>query len=130
VPNEDEVLALLDVVPQRYLAALWLGAGQGCRLGEALGMEDGDRCIDSGRGQLHIIQQLRYAPQEYGGFYLSEPKAGSSGTIDLAPMVDEALAEHVRLFPPTSVELIDITSGEPVYLAGTVAVHNHTWQPV
>jgi integrase len=29
VPNEDEVLALFDVVPKRYLAALWLGAGQG-----------------------------------------------------------------------------------------------------
>jgi integrase len=88
VPNEDEVLALLEVVPLRYLAALWLGAGQGCRLGEALGMEDGDRCVDSGREELHVVQQLRYAPQAYGGFYLSEPKAGSSGTIDLDPVVD------------------------------------------
>ncbi|WP_280838881.1 tyrosine-type recombinase/integrase [Micromonospora sp. A200] len=71
----------LDAVPARYRAAIWLGAGQGCRLGEALGVEVGARCIDQERGGLHIVQQLRYAPQEHGGFYLSEPKAGSSGTV-------------------------------------------------
>ena len=113
VPNEDEVLALFDVVPQRYLAALWLGAGQGCLLGEALGIEDGDRS-STRPGALHMIQQLRYSPQAYGGFYLCEPKAGSSGSVDLDPIVAEVLAEHVSSFPPVGVELIDITSGEPV----------------
>ena len=28
VPTEKEVLALLDVVPHRYRAAIWLGAGR------------------------------------------------------------------------------------------------------
>ncbi|MEO3780380.1 tyrosine-type recombinase/integrase [Micromonospora sp. B11E3] len=114
VPTEGEVLALLDAVPPRYRAAIWLGAGQGCRLGEALGMEEGARCADQERAELHIAQQLRYAPQQYGGFYLSEPKAGSSGTVDLDPVVGQVLAEHVRDFPPVSVELVDITSGDPV----------------
>ncbi|WBB65762.1 site-specific integrase [Micromonospora sp. WMMD812] len=114
VPTEGEVLALLDVVPPRYRAAIWLGAGQGCRLGETLGMEDDARCVDTNGAELHVVQQLRYAPQQYGGFYLSEPKAGSSGTIDLDPVVGRMLAEHVRDFPPVSVELVDITSGDPV----------------
>ncbi|GAB3148531.1 site-specific integrase [Micromonospora sonneratiae] len=114
VPTENEVLALLDAVPARYRAAVWLGAGQGCRFGEVLGMEDGIRCVDQERGELHVIQQLRYAPQEYGGVYLSEPKAGSSGTIDLDPVVGQMLADHVREFPPVVVEMVDTTSGEPV----------------
>ena len=114
VPAEDEVLALLDVVPARYRAIVWLGAGQGCRLGEALGMEDGTRCVDHERGELHIVQQLRYAPQEHSGFYISEPKAGSAGTVDLDPVVGQVLRDHVRAFPPVLVELVDISSGEPV----------------
>lgn len=114
VPTESEVLALLEAVPARYRAAIWLGAGQGCRLGEVLGMEDGPRCVDPKRAELHVVQQLRYSPKEYGGFYLSEPKAGSSGTVDLDSVVGEVLAEHVRQFPPVEVELVDITPGEPV----------------
>jgi len=113
VPTETEVVALLDVVPARYRAAVWLGAGQGCRLGEALGMELGVRCVDNERQELHVVQQLRYAPQDYGGFYLSEPKAGSSGTVDLDPVVGGVIADHVAQFTPVEVELIDITSGEP-----------------
>lgn len=114
IPTESEVLALLDVVPARYRAAIWLGGGQGCRLGEALGMEHDARCIDLDRDELHVVQQLRYSPPEYGGFYLSEPKAGSAGTIDLDQVVADAIADHVRQFPPVEVELVDITSGEPV----------------
>ncbi len=114
VPTEGEVLALLEAVPARYRAAVWLGAGQGCRLGEVLGVEFGPRCIDWERAELHVVQQLRYSPKAYGGFYLSEPKAGSSGTVDLDPVVSEVLAEHVRQFPPVEVELVDITSGDPV----------------
>ncbi|MGC4765008.1 site-specific integrase [Micromonospora sp. DT46] len=114
VPTEGDVLALLDAVPARYRAAVWLGAGQGCRFGEMLGMEAGTRCVDRGRGELHVIQQLRYAPQEYGGVYLCEPKSRSSGTIDLDPFVGQVLADHVRDFPPEPVEMVDITSGEPV----------------
>jgi integrase len=114
VPSETEVLALLDAVPQRYRAAIWLGAGEGYRLGEALGIENTSRCIDAGREMLHVVQQLRYSPREHGGFYLSPPKAGSTGTVDLDPVVAEALAEHVRRFPPVETALVDITSGVPV----------------
>lgn len=114
VPTEDDVLALLEAVPARYRAIIWLGAGQGCRLGEALGVEYSARCLDFERAELHVVQQLRYSPQQYDGFYLSEPKAGSSGTVDLDPAAAEALTEHLRSFPPTQVPLVDITSGDPV----------------
>jgi integrase len=114
VPTEAEVLALLDAVPPRYRAAIWLGAGQGCRLGEVLGMEAGARCVDPDRSELHVIQQLCYSPKEYGGFYLSGPKAGSSGTVDLDPVVGDMVTDHVRRFPPVEVDLVDITSGDPV----------------
>jgi integrase len=114
VPDEKAVLRLFQAVPNRYKAALWLGAGQGLRAGEAMGFEDGPRCLDSPGNELHVVQQIRYSPATYGGFYLSEPKAGSSGTIDLDPMVAEHLAAHVQRFPPVVVDLVDVTSGDPV----------------
>ncbi len=115
VPTSDDVLRLFDAVPARYHGALWLGAGQGLRLGEVLGVEHDVRCIDHGLGELHVVQQLQYAPSVYqGGFYLTEPKAGSSGTVDLDPLIGERLTEHVRRFAPLDVELVDTTSGLPV----------------
>ncbi|WP_243422701.1 hypothetical protein [Micromonospora globispora] len=74
----------------------------------------GAHVVDQDRAELHIVQQLRYTPQEHGGFYLSEPKAGSSGTVDLDPVVGQVLAEHVRDVSACSVELVDMTSGDPV----------------
>ena len=36
-------------------------------------MEADPRYVDAAHGELHIVQQLRYSPKEYGGFYLSPP---------------------------------------------------------
>jgi hypothetical protein len=77
------VLRPLDVVPLQYHAALWLGAGQGCRFGEGLGLEDSPRCFNVTDAELHVTHQLRYDTQAYGGFYLKEQKRGSAGTIQL-----------------------------------------------
>jgi integrase len=114
VPTETEVLALFDTVPERYHGVLWLGAGQGLRIMEALGMEVGPRCVESEHGELHVVQQLGYSPKVYGGHYLSEPKSGSSGTVDLDPVVDAKLADHIARFPPADVELIDHTGSDPM----------------
>jgi integrase len=114
VPTEDQVLTLIDVVPRRYRAALWLGAGEGMRLSEVLGMENGTRCADFLRRELHVVQQLRHSPEHFGGFYLAPPKSGSSGTVDLDPIVAEQLAEHIRTIPPVEFELPDITSGDRI----------------
>ncbi|MFG2010605.1 tyrosine-type recombinase/integrase [Micromonospora sp. NPDC048868] len=112
VPTSDQVLRLVEVVPRRFRAAIWLGAGEGLRLGEVLGMEDGSRCADYVRGELHVRQQLRHSPQYYGGFYLSTPKSGSTGTVDLDAVVAEELAAHLTEVGPVEFELPDITTGE------------------
>ncbi|MEU3116789.1 tyrosine-type recombinase/integrase [Micromonospora chalcea] len=112
VPTDDQVLKLVDVVPRRFRAAIWLGAKEGLRLGEVLGMEDGPRCANYDRGELHVIQQLRHSPQHYGGFYLSTPKSGSTGTVDLDAVVAEELAAHLTEVGPVEFELPDITTGE------------------
>ncbi|MEV0568006.1 site-specific integrase [Dactylosporangium sp. NPDC050588] len=114
VPTTDEVLRLLDAMPKRYQAIGWLGAGQGLRLGEALGMEDGPRCVEPEDDELHVVQQLRYSPKDFEtGFYLAPPKSGSKGTVDLESVVADQLAAHVKEFDPVGIDLVDITGGEP-----------------
>ncbi|MFY1675055.1 tyrosine-type recombinase/integrase [Plantactinospora sp. WMMB334] len=113
VPTDDDVLALVDAVPHQYQAAIWAGAGEGMRLGEVLGLEDGTRCIDPTRQELHVVQQLRFHKATYGGFYLAPPKAGSVGDVDLDDHVAAVFAEHIREYPPVRVELPDITAGTP-----------------
>lgn len=113
VPNDEQVLALLNAVPDRFRAAIWLGAGQGMRIGEVLGTELGTRCVDHLHRTVHVIQQLRFHKAEYGGFYLAPPKSGSVGDVDLDDEVGFVLAEHVRKYPAAMVELPDITKGTP-----------------
>ncbi|GIJ22383.1 tyrosine-type recombinase/integrase [Micromonospora lutea] len=112
VPTNDQVLRLAEVVPRRFRAAIWLGAGEGLRLGEVLGMEAGPRCADFDSGDLHVVQQLRHSPEHFGGFYLSTPKSGSVGTVDLDAVVAEELAAHLGEVGPVEFELPDITTGE------------------
>jgi integrase len=114
VPDESDVLRLFDAVPERYHGLLWLGAGEGLRISEALSFEEGTRCLDEANDELHVVQQLRYSAKEYGGFCLTKPKGGSSGTVDLDPAVASALRRHVHDFPPVDVEMPDITSGRQV----------------
>jgi integrase len=113
VPTTDDVLSLIDVVPDQYLAALWLGAGEGMRLGEVLGAEDGPRCVDHDHGDVHVVQQLRFHKAAYGGFYLAPPKSGSTGDVDLDEQVAEVVRKHVQNYPPRGVLLPDITRGTP-----------------
>jgi integrase len=113
VPTADDVVALLAVVPDRYHAAIHLGAGEGMRLGEVLAFEDGPRCLDPEGAEVHIVQQLRFHRLAYGGFYLAPPKAGSIGDVDLDDEVAAVLAKHVTTYPPTTVRLPDITAGTP-----------------
>jgi integrase len=113
VPTTEDVLNLLQVVPDEYKAAIWLGAAEGMRLGEVLATENAPRCIDRHRQEVHVVQQLRFHKATYGGFYLAPPKSGSTGDVDLDDQVGIVLAEHVRNHPPVAVELPDITAGTP-----------------
>ncbi|MET8121794.1 tyrosine-type recombinase/integrase [Micromonospora sp. NPDC005291] len=110
VPTEDQVLKLTEVVPRRFRAAIWLGAGEGLRIGEVLGMEDSSRCLDVAHEELHVVQQLRHSREHFGGFYLAAPKSGSAGTVDLDAVVAEEVATHIKEVGPVEFELPDITS--------------------
>jgi integrase len=101
------------VVPERYHAALWLGAGQGCRIGEVLGLEDSPRCFDLDRGELRIVQQLQHDTAAYGGFFLKEPKAGSAGTSLFDQVVQRIVEDHLAVFGTTEVDLVDCTEQPP-----------------
>lgn len=129
IPTQEEVLRLLEVVPERYRAIIWLGAGQGLRFAEAVGVEEGARCLDFVGDDLHVVQQIRYSPSEHGGFYLSEPKAGSTGTLDLDPVVKEALQHHIDKFPPKEFHVVDIISGEPVKRTAQLLFHTTRGNP-
>jgi integrase len=129
VPTEEQVLALVDAVPDRYRAAIWLGAGQGMRLGEVFGMEAGTRCADFLRRELNVVQQLRRLRGD-GTFVLTRPKAGSVGTVELDPMVADELAAHMRDFPPVNIELSDETDGEPVTRTACLLFTTKAGQPL
>ena len=113
VPTTDDVLSLLDAVPDEYRAAIWLACGAGLRLGEVLAVEDGHRCVDVDNREVHVVQQLRFHKAVYGGFYLAPPKAGSVGDVDLDDQVATEVARHVARFPPRTVLLPDVTRGAP-----------------
>jgi integrase len=113
VPTTEDVLSLLRVVPDEYQAAIWLGAGEGMRLGEVLATEDGTRCVDQLHREVHVVQRLRFHKAAYGGFYLAPPKSGSVGDVDLDDQVAIVIAAHIRNHPPVIVELPDITAGTP-----------------
>ncbi|CCH20856.1 tyrosine-type recombinase/integrase [Micromonospora lupini] len=114
VPTEDQVLKLAGVVPRRFRAAIWLGAGEGLRIGEVLGMENSSRCMDVAAEELHVVQQLRHSREHFGGFYLAAPKSGSAGTVDLDAVVAEEVTAHVNEVGPVEFELPDITSDRRV----------------
>ncbi|GAA0912809.1 hypothetical protein Vau01_052210 [Virgisporangium aurantiacum] len=107
IPAEAQVLDLFDVVPNRYHAALWLGAGQGCRIGEVLAIEDSPACIDLHRGELHVRQLLQYDSRDHGGLFLKEPKGGSAGTVTLETAAGSALAQHLSDHGICEVNLVD-----------------------
>lgn len=113
IPTDTQVLDLFEVVPPRYHAALWLGAGQACRIGEVLAIEDSPACFDLVRGELHVRQQLQYDIREHGGFFLKEPKGGSAGTIALDTAVRRAIADHLATYGTREISLIDTTTGNP-----------------
>jgi hypothetical protein len=84
VPTEREVLALIAAVPARYRAAIWVGAGRGLRYVEMLGLEHGPRCVDADHDDLHVVQQLRYSPKEYGVFYWWPKRERRHGVVGAA----------------------------------------------
>ncbi|HEV2809340.1 MAG TPA: site-specific integrase [Acidimicrobiales bacterium] len=99
---------LLDAMPERYRVAGVLAAGAGLRQGEALGVTV-DR-IDFLRRRLVIDRQMVTPPTGTPG--LAPPKSDASyRKVPLADPVLEALADHLRRFPPGDDGLV-LTYGD------------------
>lgn len=92
----EQVRRLAAAVPERCQAMILTQAGLGLRLGELLALRDRDVSF-LGR-TVRIEHQLAEHTRER-----VEPKTPRSRrTIPLPTMVGEALAEHVRRYPPLS----------------------------
>lgn len=95
--STDDVRALSEAVPERYRAMIVLAAGTGLRQGEVFGLTL-DR-IDFLRRTLTVDRQLVGVQGQTPTF--GPPKTASSvRTVPLPRVVIDALAEHLRLFPP------------------------------
>jgi integrase len=99
----EQVLGLIAGVPERYRALIATAAGTGLRQGELFGLTAD--AIDWLGRRLRVEQQLvtlvGQAPK------LGPPKTPASyRTVPLPDVVLEALAEHVRGFPPGEFGLI------------------------
>ncbi|WP_027343886.1 tyrosine-type recombinase/integrase [Hamadaea tsunoensis] len=107
VPDEGQIVDLYDAIPPWYRVAHTLGAKHALRIGEALAIEDSPRCLDFANGKLHVVQQLGYSNARFGGFFLKEPKAGSSGTIDFDSDGMIEVQDHINTYGSTPVEVVD-----------------------
>lgn len=98
----ERVRAMSAALPERYAVIPLLGAGTGMRQGElfALALED---ITFLGRDpHISVTRQLKYVAERP---CFSLPKKYKTREIPLAPEVAEALAEHMRRFPPVLVTL-------------------------
>ncbi len=99
----EQVHALHDAMPERYRAAVLLGAGCGLRIGEVLGLKAGriaflDRHLD-------VVEQLQLLPGSPPT--LVPPKTASSRrSVPLPDAVGQELAQHLARRPAGPDELV------------------------
>jgi integrase len=105
VPLElDQVVAVAELVPDRYRAAVLLAAGTGLRQGEVLGLTV-DR-VDFLRRQVKVDRQM-VTPPGPGEPDFGPPKTKASyRTVPLPDATGLELARHLREFPPGEDGLI------------------------
>jgi len=108
VPIRDEVTALIAGAPERFRAAVVLGAYR-LRIGEVLGATDDRLALDA--GTLRIDRQLQ---QQRGDLVLTAPKREKKRTIDLPGWARLELRRHLRdhgPFTPLSAARAGCCSG-------------------
>lgn len=92
----DQIRSVAALMPERWQAAVWVGAGTGLRQGEVLGLTL-DR-VDFLRRTVRVDRQL--VTPNAGAPKLSPPKTKASyRTVPLPDSTGFLLAEHLRLFP-------------------------------
>lgn len=104
LPTPEQVVALVEAMPEEYTAVPLLAAGCGWRFGEVFGLLKGD--VDFLRSEVHVRHQLVQYKGE--GMGLGPPKSRTSRrTNELPEVVKAALARHIARNPPVPVELTD-----------------------
>lgn len=98
--TRPEVAAVRAGLPQRYRAMADAGAGLGLRQGELFGLAVEN--VDFLRKVVHVRLQVRLIGTRR---VFAPPKGGRERDVPLPDPVAVALAEHIRLHPPTSVTL-------------------------
>ena len=109
----EEVFAIADEMPERYRAMVILSAGTGMRQGEVFGLTlDRVRFLER---KVVVDRQLRGVDDE-GRPVFGPPKTPTSDReIPLPSVVADALAEHVKKFPPGEDGLLfTVPAGTPM----------------
>lgn len=90
VPTRDDVVALIAAAPERYRAAVALGAC-GLRVGEVMGAADVGYDLET--GELKVDRQLQ---RRGGEFVITLPKRDKTRTIKLAGWARLEIRRHLR----------------------------------
>jgi integrase len=98
--TREQVLAVVDVHPDRYRAVPVVAAGLGLRQGEVFGLRVED--VDFQRRRVLVRQQLKLVR---GRPIFAPPKGRREREVPLPDVVAVALAEHLRSWPAIEVTL-------------------------
>ncbi|MFF5716491.1 tyrosine-type recombinase/integrase [Streptomyces buecherae] len=119
----EQTFAVQSALPERFRAAVDLGAGCGLRQGEIFGLGIGQ--ADFTKGWLTVSYQIKRLG---GRFVFAPPKGGKTRKVPLSRPVAKALQVHTETYPPIAVTLPWRTvNGEPrtrrLYFSGTGGLH-------
>ncbi|MEO6086063.1 MAG: tyrosine-type recombinase/integrase [Umezawaea sp.] len=110
IPPVQKIYDLAAALPDRLRPVPLIAAGMGWRGGEIFGAELNDATDRTALDFLARVGRVRQQINKVGGEppYLDTPKTGMSvRTNDLPDVVAEAVSEHIRLFPPKEIEVVD-----------------------
>ncbi|OQQ15980.1 site-specific integrase [Streptomyces sp. M41(2017)] len=96
----QRVFGVREALPERFRAAVDLGAGCGLRQGEIFGLPVDE--IDFESGWLHIVNQVKVTTE---GLVFGPPKRDKLRDVPLPDRVADALKRHIKEFPPVSITL-------------------------
>ncbi len=96
----EQVRAVMDALPDRYRTLVAVGAAAGLRQGEIFGLSVDD--VDFLRRTIHVVRQVKYVRNQ---LVFDAPKYGSGRDVPLPDSLGVLLSEHLRAFPPVTVEL-------------------------